>query len=185
MNCKKIILLLALILMSLTANVEAAENESPFEILTSTYVDGANDAVALVKAKSTGEFYFMLATKDGQRALIPYTRKIYDFYKIKTPDGYPPLIFLMMVLDQNRGQVDDDLGEWKGNLHAIPVYVLFDVENDQLQLSQTFWSATGTMSPSHFQAEIKNQNNIRLIKAFISHIPGLHEQVDSKGIVLP
>ena len=186
MNCKKIILLLALILLTATTNVEAAENDSPFDILASTYTQGSTEALALAKLKTNGDFYFMIATQDGQAALVPYSRKIYDFYINKSSDGhYPPLIFLLTMFNQQRGQIDDKLGEWKDNIHAIPVYVLFNVENNQLQVNETIWSGEGTIKPSHFHSEIKNPNHIRFIKTFISHMPILHEQVDSKGIKLP
>lgn len=186
MNCKKIVLLLALILFTVTSNAEAAENDSPFDVFASTYTPDTTEALALAKAKSNGEVYFLIATKDGQTALVPYSRKVYDFYLNKGKDGeYPPLIFLLVMPNQQRGQADDNLGEWRGNIHAVPVYVIFNVENNQLQVNETIWSGEGTVSPSHYHSEIKNPNHIRMIKTFISHMPALHEQVESKGITLP
>lgn len=183
---KKIFLLLALIFFMSTTNVEAAEeNNSAFDIVASTYAEGAPDALALVKMKSDNSLYFMVATDNKQFALIPYSRKVYDFYMNKGESGYPPLIFLMLVMNQQRGQLDDNLGEWKDNMHGIPVYVIFNVEGNQLHLNETFWSGEGTLAPSHFHSEIKNPTHIKLIRAFISNMPALHEQIDAKKATSP
>ena len=185
---KKIILLLALILLTMTPKVDAAENDLPFNFLATTYVEGgSHEVLALVKMKNSGALSFMVSAKDVKDiAMIPYSYDFYNFYLKKDQyDDCPPLIFTMLVTGQERGQLDDNLGEWNGNLHAIPVYVIFNVENNQLQVNETIWSGEGTVSPSHYHSEIKNPNHIRMIKTFISHMPLLHEQIESKGIKLP
>ena len=181
---KKIVLLLALILLT-TTNVEAADNDAPFDILTSTYKEGANDILALVRAKDNGALGFAILNFSAKEiAFVDYSRELYDFYLKKDKSGYPPLIFALMLPGQERGQVDDDLGTWKENFHVIPVYALFNVENGRIICQKPFYSAKG-LTPSHYHGRVQNPKHTRLIETFLTQMPLLHEQVQAKGITLP
>lgn len=183
---KKLILLLALILLT-TANVEAAEeNDLPFEPLAATYTEGGKELLALIKMKENGSIGFMVMAKDVEPVgLIAYSKEVYDFYLNKdTAGGYPPLITMMIVPNQERGQVDDDLGEWNQKFHLLPIYALFKVENGKVVCEKPFYSASG-LNPSHYHGTIRNINHTRLIEIFMTHMPQLHEVVQAQGITLP
>lgn len=177
---KKIFLLLALILLTATTNVEAAENDSPFDILTSTYTEGANEILALVKAKDNGSLGFaMLDISAKSIAFVNYSRELYDFYSKENP-----IVFGLMLPDQKRGELDDNLGLWKENFHIMPVYAAFKVTNGQVICQKPFHSASSPQAAS-YQEEIKNPMHVRLIETLLTHMPRLHEQVQAKGITLP
>ena len=186
MNFKKIFLLFALILLT-TANVAAAEDtEIPFDTVATTYTDGAREMLALVKMKSDGTPAFIVMAEEVQgMGLVPYTKELYDFYLNKTEFGdYPPLIFGMLVFNQERGQLDDDLGAWKEGMHLIPVYAMFHVENGQVVCGKPFSSATDVNS-THFHATIQNPNHIKLVETFMTQMPRLHEIIQANNIALP
>lgn len=182
---KKIILLIALILFT-SMNVEAAEEELNFEPIMTTYNDGETAALTLIRMKADGEIYFVVTETSSQTlAFMQYSRQLYDFYLNKNADGtFLPLIFRMALPAQERGQLDDDLGDWKENVHVVPVYALFDVANGQVVCEKPFHSATG-LEPSHYQADIQNPNHTRLVEIFMTHMPLLHERIDAAGINLP
>ena len=184
MNLKKIILLLALIILTAT-NVEAAE-EQPFDSLASTYVEGSQEALSLIRMKDDGELLFMVATKKVQVVgLVTYSRNVYDFYLNKDQTGgYPPLIFGMVFPNEQRAQIDDNLGEWQGVLHLLPIYALFDVKDGQIICDKPFYSASG-LNPSHYHGTIRNTDHSKLIEIFMTHMPRLHEIIAAQNISLP
>ena len=182
---KKIILLLALIFLTAT-NVEAAEDDLPFDTLAIAYPSTENEMLALIKMKSDGKVGFMVAAKDLEPiGLIPYTRENYDFYlKKDVTGGYPPLISVIVIPRVERGQVDDDLGAWDEDVHIIPIYALFDVKDGEIICEKPFYSASG-LNPSHYQGKIQNPNHERLIEIFMTNMPRLHKFIEDKGIALP
>ena len=185
---KKIILLLALILLTATTNVEAAEEENnlPFDILAEAYSADENEAIAFIKTKPSGEYAFLAAAKDlGPVGIVPYSREMYNFYLDKNEQGnYSPVIFAMLIPQAERGQLDDELGEWDDNLHVIPVYAIFDVKDGQVICEKPFYSAS-ELKASHYQAKIQNPAHERLIEIFLTNLPRLHEVIDSNNISLP
>lgn len=183
---KKIFLIFALLFLTAMTNAEAEENNLPFDVVATSYTEGSNEMLALVKMKSDGEMSFMVATKGVQAVgLVPYKREIYDFYLNKNENGnYSPLISVMVLPRQERGQADDDLGEWRDDIHILPFYAVFDVRDGQVICEKPFSSASG-LNPSHYQAPIKNSYHEKLIEIFLTHMPRLHEDVAAKGVTLP
>ncbi len=177
---KKIILLLALIFLTTTTNVEAADEESPFDVLASTYSEGATEALALVRAKENGSLGFAVVDFSIKEiAFADYSRELYDFYLQKDP-----VLFALMLPDQERGQLDDELGAWNNKFHIIPVYALFNVNNGQVVCEKPFYSASDP-NATHFQAPIQNPKHTRLIEVLLRQMPRLHEVMQSNGITLP
>lgn len=182
---KKIFLLLALIILSAT-NVEAADDDLPFDTLAIAYPVDESSILALIRMKSDGSLGLMVAEKSLEPiGLVGYSRAVYDFYLTeKTSAGYPPLIFNLVIPQQQRGQVDDDLGDWSDNVHIVPVYALFDVKDGQVICQKPFYSASG-LNPSHYQGRIQNPNHERLVELFMTYMPHLHESVAAQNISLP
>ena len=182
---KKIFLLLALILLTFTS-AEAADSDLDFDPIMTTYTEGSTDVLTLIRMKKDGTLYFIAADeKIKPAALVPYSRKLYDFYLNKDESGsYPPLIFAMVLTEDERGQLDDNLGEWQDKVHIIPVYALFNVKDGQVVCDDEFYSAT-SMESTHFHDKIKDPNHTRLIEIFMTHMPRLHELLDTNGVDLP
>lgn len=183
---RKIILLLAVVMLA-AANVEAApDNGLPFDPLATTASDTDSGALTLIRMKDTAELCFLVADNKAQAlGMVPYTSRIYDFYLHKNSSGgYSPFIFMMVLPMEIRGQIDDDLGEWQENFHLLPVYALFDVKNGQVICEKPFYSASG-INPSHYQGTIRNPNHERLVEIFLTHMPRLHRLIRDQHISLP
>lgn len=184
---RKIILLLAVIFLTATANVEAAEeNNLPFDVVADAYSESGTEAIALIRMKTNGALALMVAAKDlSPVGIVPYTRKTYDFYLTPDEHGlYSPLIFEMLIPQSERGQLDDNLGEWDETIHTLPIYALFNVQNGQVICQKPFYSA-GTMNPSHYHDTVKNPNHERLIEILMTVMPRLHEVIAGRNISLP
>lgn len=183
---RKIILLLAVILLTAT-NVKAApDNGLPFDPLATTASENDSGALTLVVIKDTNELCFLVADNKAQAlGMVPYTSRIYDFYLRKdSTGGYPPFIFQMVLPMEVRGQIDDNLGEWQENFHLLPIYALFDVKNGQVICEKPFFSSDSLQS-THYHDTIKNPNHERLIEIFLTHMPRLHRLIRDQHISLP
>lgn len=183
---KKIFLIFALIIFTASSVEAADENNLPFDSLASTYVEGGREFLNLIRMKDNGELLFMVAARKVQGiALVPYSRSVYDFYLNQDQTGsYPPLIFGMMFPDEQRPQIDDNLGDWQGNLHLLPVYALFEVKDGQIICDKPFYSARG-LNPTHYHGTIRNTDHEKLIEIFMTHMPRLHEIIAAQNISLP
>ena len=183
---KKIILLLALILLTVTS-CEAAENEGiSFDTLAVIESNDETQELALVQKKDDGAIYFIMIDKNAEKmALVPYSSALYNFYQNQGEYGdYPPLIFCMLLPEQARGQLDEDLGEWQEDLHAVPVYALFHVEDGQVICEEPFFSAK-SLDATHFHLTIKNPMHTQLIEVLMTQMPRLHDEITAKNITLP
>ena len=183
---KKIFLLLAL-MISLTANVEAADEDLPFDVVAAVYPEDKTSFLALIKMKPNDGLGFMVAQKGlDPIGLVPYSRKTYDFY-LATDEyvSHPPLIFTMIIANAKRGQADDELGAWKDDrTHVLPVYAMFDFKDGQVICEKPFYSAS-ELNASHYQAKIQNAEHERLIEIFMTYMPHLQKFVAGKNISLP
>ena len=179
---KKIILLLALIFFSAT-NVEAADENLPFDTIALATPADESSILALIRMKSDGApgapCFMVMAKNIDIIGFVPYSREIYDFYLNESP-----LISVMAFPNQQRAQVDDELGDWDEDLHIIPFYALFEVQNGQVICQKPFSSARG-LNPSHYHGRIKNTDHERLIEILMILMPQLHQAVESNNISLP
>ena len=73
-----------------------------FEAVATTSIDSDSWFLAIIK-NSDNDYYFAMVNKQNQQgAIVPYERKLYNFYFNKEQYGYPPLIFIMGVQDSPR-----------------------------------------------------------------------------------
>lgn len=173
---KKLFLILALIMLTATS-VEAAD--SNVEVLATTYTEGDNGELAMVTDGNGHIFFAVQDVTTGTMALTEFSANLltfYNFYEIEKK----PLIFYLLVMEQERGQVDDDLGDWKDDTHIIPIYANYTVENGTVICEKPFYSAT-ELDPSHYHATVKNPKHERLIEIFMTHMPRLNEIMASKS----
>lgn len=155
------------------------------ETLAMTESDSEGWLLAISKDNSGDTFFVVYNYKMEQGALLPYERKIYDFYLNKGQYGYPPLIFIMRVANSPR-DVDQNLGKWSddGAIHFLPVYSNFEYENGRV-IPETYPTSGAGLKPSHYQGKIQSPYHIKLVKVFMTKMPELHAAVERQGVTLP
>ncbi len=157
------------------------------ELLASTYHPSRPRALSLIRNRKDGRLYFMVTDKaSGKHAFVAYSKKVYDFYLNKDGyGGYPPLMFVLSVPRDIRGK-DDGLGEWRGKVHHIPVYALFEVVKGRVMFDDDvpFFSAS-YLNPSHYHDRIEDPVHAQLVRTLMSQMPELHEAVEKTGVRLP
>ena len=180
---KKFFAILALFLLTTTT---CAAQESNYEFLATTYSEQKGEALTLVKMNSDGSIYFAM-TDMHSMAFVKFESRLYNFYLNKDEHGlYSPLMFVLICVEEARGGLDENLGVWKDNMHLIPIYALFNVQDEQITFdAPNFYSGEGTLQPSHYHSNVKEPVHSRLIEIFMTHMPELHRQVQAGGVVLP
>lgn len=148
-------------------------------MIASTADDGDDWSLGIMKSDKDEYVFLVMNNKDfAQGAVIPYNRNSYDFYLDKSP-----FVFMMAVAGSPK-DVDNDLGEWRDDMHLLPVYALYSYENGQVKLDGYLSSCQG-LSSSHYQGRINSPYHIKIAETFLTKMPALHKVVDSNGIKLP
>ncbi|MBR7070454.1 MAG: hypothetical protein IKI30_08460 [Oxalobacter sp.] len=174
--------------ISIQENVDGkAQISRNARLLASTYHPRRPRALSLIRKCCNGKLYFMVTDKaSGKNAFVEYSKKVYDFYLDKDGyGGYPPLMFVLSVPRDLKGNGDDGLGEWRGKVHHIPVYALFEVVNGRVMYDDDPFFSASYLNPSHYHDRIKDPAHVRLIKTLMSQMPELHEAVEKAGVRLP
>ena len=156
------------------------------QLLASTYHPSRPHALSLIRNHRDGRLYFMVSDKaSGKNAFVVYSKKVYDFYLNKDEyGGYPPLMFVLSVPRDIRGK-DDGLGEWRGKVHHIPVYALFEVVKGRVMYDDVPFFSASYLNPSHYHDKIEDPVHAQLVRTLMSQMPGLHEEVEKAGVRLP
>lgn len=174
--------------ISIQENVDGkAQISRNARLLASTYHPRRPRALSLIRNHHDNRLYFMMTDKaSGKNAFVEYSKKVYDFYLDKDEyGGYPPLMFVLSVPRDEKGNGDDGLGEWRGKVHHIPVYALFEVVNGRVMYDDDPFFSASYLNPSHYHDRIKDPAHARLIKTLMSQMPELHEAVEKAGVRLP
>ena len=154
------------------------QNCSANEILATTANDEDPWSLSIVKTDK-GDYGFLILNYETEQAgLVPYNKNFYNFYLKESP-----LIFLMAVKDSPR-DVDVELGEWKDDLHLMPVYALFNYSDGKVTMDGYPSSCSG-LSASHYQGRILSPYHVKLTEVFLTHMPKLHKVVERGKISLP
>lgn len=102
---------------------------------------------------------------------------------------YNPLIFTLGRNEDTKDSPDAKLGIWQQNgIHMIPSYILIAAdESGQIKAEADAKprSGEGTLRPSHYQAFMKDEKNIRLVTLFANHIDSLSKDVRARDVILP
>ncbi len=151
---------------------------SASEIVATTATENDPWSLSIMKTDNNEYAFLILNFQTDQGAIIPYNRDYYDFYLRESP-----VIFVMAVKDSPK-DVDKDFGEWRDDLHLLPVYALFNYSNDTVNLESYLSSGQG-LQPSHYQGRIQSPYHLKLAQIFLTHMPALHKAVEADGITLP
>ena len=142
----------------------------------------------LMKLDTLHYDFEIIDTNGNCAALVPYSRKLYDFYYSKFP-----IIFVMGIYNDSH-DVDENLGKWEGSTHYLPVYACFEYSESQSNarykdngrvILESWLGSCGGLSASHYQGHIKSSYHFKLTEVLLTKMPELHRSVNSNGINLP
>lgn len=168
------------------------------EVLAGSVVDN-NGFLALVKGNVTYDFVVYSAKDDKvgrfqqteleQEDLIPHSS--WDILKYRAdaygPDkngklNYYPIIFDMYIENDDKNGNDRRLGIWHGTTHTIPIYALFDIDENDKVIPGLISSAWGQTMPKHYQEPLKEQSNVNLVNCVLTHLDSLRTDILKRNI---
>ncbi len=169
-------------IISKTQKILDAKLDRNGTVIASTLGHSGNGFLAIIN--NNGEYGFVINDeKNHQIAEVPFSFKTYNFYLNKDGKYLPPVIFNMDVLTDN---TDDDmkLGQWSGPNHIIPIYAVFKLDQYNNILPGMLTSAQG-LTPSHYQAHLKEQKNVDTANLFLTEMKTLHQYVEDNKVSVP
>lgn len=151
------------------------------DVIATTY-DKINPTFTSLAKSSTDNQYWLLIVDSNSRKMAGalYTKKLWGF-DIKDSYGYRPAIFCMVFYnDPHDG--DESLGVWYNENHYIPVYVLFNISNDFVNVNRPIYSASGSLHPGHYHAGVKMSYHFYLASELLRQLPKLRAKVNANII---
>ena len=141
--------------------------------------------------KGGGYYYVVYDAKDQQTAQLYdhmqgkgiQTFRSYDVLKNGKID-YHPLLFSMQIAgDPNRSGQNASSGAWKDGKHTLPIYVLYDVDEQDHLKNKRFTTGYGYY-PSHYMTELKNPIYRNLADAVVEKASALKLDMLKRNIDL-
>ena len=135
---------------------------------------------------SKGITFVVYDKKDDMIARVDYDKALLRprDNKYETMDKMAPIIFKMHIENDDKNGEDKILGVWNGNVHEVPIYALFEVDNNNNIIPGMLYSAQGE-NPSHYHGVLKEQKNVNLANIVLTHADSLNEDIIKRGISLP
>lgn len=162
---------------------------------------GITDSVLAASESDDAGFLALLQDKNGSYYYVVYNAKnkqaaeVYDHLRGKgiqsfrkytvRKDGkvdYEPLIFSMRIKDDpNHSGKNAASGGWNKGTHTVPVYVLFNVDDQDRLTNKKFTTGRGYY-PSHYMEELKNPVYLDLADTVAEKASSLKLDIRLRGI---
>ena len=173
-------LLAGLLAILVSVNVCYAASDR-FTVLAKTSLE--NDcALAITKSNSGGYYITVVDRYEDGLAYVPFNKNFYNFFVGKAGEHYTVVIFPMYAND-DRNDVDTNLGAWEANVHIMPVYVPYLYDGQKIQVIGDVTSGR-ELHPSHYQERIKNPVHVKLAQVFVTRMADLHQAVNASGVTM-
>ncbi len=144
-------------------------------------VSPINDAGFLGLITNKGRAFVVYDKKDDVVAILDYKRELLNLRNNKWGNVYSPVI-LTLHIKNDQANNDRALGYWHNGIHTFSVYSLYDIDADGNIVPGMLTSAQGR-NPSHYQAYLKEQQNVNIVNLALTSADSLKQDMDSKNIV--
>lgn len=153
--------------------------------ITACSEDSALGYVALAK-KDDADGFLIYSKSNNSLAWVEYKDNILNFINEKYSDNdYKPVIFNLELLEDKKDKAnkDNDLGKWDGDMHIIPIHVLYEVNGGDV-VPGNISSAKGNLKPSKFDTPLMEGSNVNFVDALLTNMVSLKRNRDllSNGI---
>lgn len=136
------------------------------KVISSTYGNNPDGFMANLENK-----VYIVDLKNNQIATIEnYSTMVRHVHKIRGRDNSSGnLIPQFLILNDKHGK-DDQMGEWRGNNHFLPIYILVECDAAGNIKSRGKMSSGLGAAPSHYQGYLEEQKNIDIANLFLKNI---------------
>ncbi len=136
------------------------------KINNSTFGNNSDGFMANVDNK-----IYVVDLKNKQIASVEnYSFVANELNKNRSGDSNSGVIIPQFLIFNDRHGKDDDLGEWRGDNHFLPIYILIKHDSaGNVKVDGDMSSGQGA-APSHYQGYLKEQKNIDIANVFMKQI---------------
>ena len=78
---------------------------------------------------------------------------------------------------KDKANKDNDLGKWDGDMHIIPIHVLYEVNGGDV-VPGNISSAKGNLKPSKFDTPLMEGCNVNFVDALLTNMVSLKRNRD-------
>ena len=136
------------------------------EIISSTYNNNTDGFLANVDNK-----VYVVDLKNNQIATIEnYSVMVRHVHKIRGRDNSSGNLIPQFLIYNDKHGKDDQMGEWRGNNHFLPIYILVECDAAGNIKSRGKMSSGLGAAPSHYQGYLEEQKNIDIANIFLKDI---------------
>ena len=136
------------------------------EIISSTYNKNSDGFLANVDNK-----VYAVDLKNNQIATIEnYSVMVRHVNKIRGRDNSSGNLIPQFLIYNDKHGKDDQMGEWRGNNHFLPIYILVECDAAGNIKSRGKMSSGLGAAPSHYQGYLEEQKNIDIANIFLKDI---------------
>ena len=136
------------------------------EIISSTYNNNTDGFLANVDNK-----VYVVDLKNNQIATIEnYSVMVRNVHKIRGRDNSSGNLIPQFLIYNDKHGKDDQMGEWRGNNHFLPIYILVECDAAGNIKSRGKMSSGLGAAPSHYQGYLEEQKNIDIANIFLKDI---------------
>lgn len=168
------------------ANDLLAKHDYSFPIVAISKVDDDGFLAFSKGDKYTG--FIIYDKKTGTIASINYTSELLNLRAnpviFNDKKHYNPIHFTLNILNTTQGDTDTKLGEWQYSTHKIPIYAIFDIDENDNIIPQKFMTGEG-LNPKKFDKTITELRNINLLDIVLTHSDSLKQDIKQRDIALP
>lgn len=169
----------------IAANNLLAKHYYSFPIVAVSKVDDDGFLALSMGEKYTG--YIIYDKKTGTIASIDFISEILNLRAnpviFSDKKHYNPIRFTLNVLNTTQGDTDSKLGEWQYSTHKIPIYAIFDVDENDNIIPQKFMTGEG-LKPKKFGKSLTELRNINLVNIVLTHSDSLKQDIKQRNITL-
>ena len=102
-----------------------------------------------------------------------------QIHKIRGRDNSQgPLIPQFLIYNDKHGK-DDQMGEWRGNHHFLPIYILIEFDAAGNIRSRGKMSSGKGAAPSHYQGYLEEQKDIDMANLFLREVVPFVDTLDN------
>lgn len=152
---------------------------------------GRDEDGFLVMAKEQGRYtMYVYAAAEGAAVQVhfPMAADVAKKGSYWNPVNFPsrsgdPYLFTITIPHDNRSSNDADLGTWNGDAHTFTIYAQYKYEGGKV-VPGMLTSASGE-NPSHYQAYLKEQRNVNIANAVLTHLESLNRDLRERNVDVP
>ena len=148
------------------------------KIISSTYAEKADGFIINLDNR-----VYVADLKNNQFARVEnYSYIVRNIQKMRGRDNSSGSIILQFLIFNDKHGKDEQMGEWRGSNHFLPVFVRLEFDGAGNVKSRGVMSSGLGAATSHYQGDLQEQKNIDLVNIFLKDLITFIENPQNEAV---